>query len=86
MYILLQGHLVAVSKAIILIIEHGKYNKLGKDVQATFDHETGIEMLLISEFGDMFQKLSNVEEIFTTLLAELDLTFVHLEVMPSYVA
>ena len=64
----------------------GKYNKLKKDVQETFDHDTGIQILLISEFGHMFDIMSNVEEIFTTLLAELDLTHVHLEVMPPYVA
>ena len=55
-------------------------------MQETFDHDTGIQILLISEFGHMFEKMSNVEEIFTTLLAELDLTHIHLEAMPPYVA
>ena len=64
----------------------GKYNRLKNDVQKTFEHDTGIQILLISEFGHMFNRISNAAEIFTTLLAELDLTHVHLEVMPPYVA
>ena len=70
--------------------KNGKYNKLKEDVRKTFAHGTGIQILLISEFGHMFQKLSNAKEIFkelfTTMLAQLDLTRVHLEVMPPYVA
>ena len=38
-------------------------------VFGTFDHDTGIQIMLISEFGHMFEKMSNVEEIFTTMLA-----------------
>ena len=59
---------------------------LKNDVEKTFTHDAGIQILLISEFGHMFHKMSNAEAIFTTLLAELDLTHVHLEVMPPYVA
>ena len=53
-------------------------------VFGTFDHDTGIQIMLISEFGHMFEKMSNVEEIFTTMLAELDLTHVRFEAMPPY--
>ena len=70
--------------------ENGKYNKLKEDVRKTFAHGTGIQILLISEFGHMFQKLSNAKEIFKelfkTMLAQLGLTRVRLEVMPPYVA
>ena len=55
-------------------------------MQETFDHDTGIQIMLISEFGHMFEKMSNVEEIVTTMLAELDLTHVRLEAMPPYAA
>ena len=55
-------------------------------VFGTFDHDTGIQIMLISEFGHMFEKMSNVEEIFTTMLAELDLTHVRFEAMPPYAA
>jgi hypothetical protein len=64
----------------------GKYNLLKNDVQKTFEHDTGIQILLISEFGNMFDTISNAAEIFTTLLAELDLTHIHFEAMPPYVA
>ena len=57
---------------------NGKYNKLKNDVQATFRHKTGIQILLITEFGNMFEKLSNVEQIFTTLLDDLNLFFYRL--------
>ena len=64
-----------------------KYDLLKKDVQDTFDNDIGIQILLISEFGSMIKRLgANVKKKFTTLLAELDLTHIHLEVMPPYVA
>ena len=55
-------------------------------VFGTFDHDTGIQIMLNSEFGLMFEKMSNVEEIFTTMLAELDLTHARFEAMPPYAA
>ena len=66
--------------------ENGKYNKLKKDVQNTFAHETGIQILCISEFGHMFHKMSNAEAVFKTLLADLQITHLHLEIKAPYVA
>ena len=66
--------------------EKGKYNRLKNDVQKTFEHDTGIQILLISEFGHMFNRIVNAAEILTTLLAELDLTHIHFEAMAPYVA
>ena len=66
--------------------EKGKYNRLKNDVQKTFEHDTGIQILLIAEFGHMFNRIFNAAEIFTTLLAELDLTHIHFEAMAPYVA
>ena len=65
---------------------NGKYDMLKNDVENAFTHDTGIQILLISEFGHMFNKISNAAEIFTTMLAELDLTHIHFEAMAPYVA
>ena len=65
---------------------NGNYNKLKKDVRDTFGHSTGIQIMLICEFGNMFEAACYVKDIFTKLLEEAELTHVHLEVMPPYVA
>ena len=41
----------------------GRYNKLRKDVADTFYHDASIQIMLISEFGEMLKKLSDVEQI-----------------------
>ena len=65
---------------------NGKYDRLKDDVQEAFANELGIQILLLSEFGHMFDKLPDVTKFFTVLLEELNLKHVHLEVAAPYVA
>ena len=51
----------------------GKLQKLLSDVKSIFNHGKGIQIALISEMGNMFEKLSNpiVEEIFKGIIENL---------------
>ena len=41
----------------------GKYEKLRTDIANIFNHSSGIQVLLISEMGSMFNKMKGVREI-----------------------
>ena len=66
-----------------------KYERLQDDVKSAFNHETGIQVLLLSEFGNMFisidsilscgvlqptgNKVYSTKELFEDLLASIHL-------------
>ena len=39
-----------------------KWQKLQDDVKSAFTHETGIQVLLLSEFGNMFDEISGPQD------------------------
>ena len=79
-----------------------KYRKLREDVKSAFTHEAGIQVLLLSEFGNMFESIDKVlakgvtqptrsrvhctQELFEDLLADIDLSHIHVLADPPYVA
>ena len=80
-----------------------KYAKLRNDVKSAFTNtEAGIQVLLISEFGNMFddidgvlssgvaqptgRKVRSTRELFEDLLADLHLSHIRVAADPPYVA
>ena len=66
----------------------GKFVRLQNDVENAFDLERGIgiQILLISEFGNMEKKVTNSDDIITGIVKTLDLSNIHVEAMPPYIA
>ena len=78
-----------------------KYKKLRDDVESAFIHETGIQVLLLSEFGNMFHPIDLdlscgvtqptgdtvycTRELFENLLADIDLPHIHFIANAPYV-
>ena len=84
---------------------HRKFQKLQNDVASVFSHETGIQIMLLSEFGNMFASADkifssgvtqptgntlttvyNTREVFENLLADVDMTHIHVYAAAPYVA
>ena len=79
-----------------------KYRKLQNDVRSAFTHAAGIEVLLLSEFGNMFKSIDAIlssgfkqptghwvystEELFEDLLADIDLKHICVYANAPYVA
>ena len=58
-----------------------KYKKLKADVQKVFAHASGMQIMFISEFGNMFDKAQNIYQIFSGMLDELQLTHLYLSLI-----
>ena len=79
-----------------------KYRKLQNDVKSAFKHKVGIQVLLLSEFGNMFDdidrhirsgvaqptghKVRSTCELFEDLLASIKLPHIRVVADPPYVA
>ena len=79
-----------------------KYRKLQNDVRSAFTHAAGIEVLLLSEFGNMFKSIDAIlssgfkqptghwvystEELFEDLLADIDIKHICVYANAPYVA
>ena len=79
-----------------------KYRKLRNDVKSAVTHETGIQILLLSEFGNMFNPIDSelacgvtqttgetiycTRKLFENLLADIDLPHIHVIANAPYVA
>ena len=79
-----------------------KYKRIRADVEAAFTNEAGIQVLLISEFGNMFDdidrhlrsgvaqptgnKVHSTCELFEDLLKSIKLSHIHVVADPPYVA
>ena len=79
-----------------------KYAKLRNDVQSVFTNQCQIQVLLISEFGNMFESIDRklscgvtqptgrkvycTRELFEDLLANINLPHIHVVADPPYVA
>ena len=79
-----------------------KYKRLQDDVKSAFKHKVGIQVLLLSEFGNMFDdidrhlrsgvaqptghKVRSTCELFEDLLKSIKLSHIHVVADPPYVA
>ena len=65
-----------------------KYELLRDDIESIFAHEVGVQVLLLSEYGNMLDSMtaSSTKEVFQELLNELELTHIEIEAAPPYVA
>ena len=79
-----------------------KYTRLREDVKSAFTHKVGIQVLLLSEFGNMFESIDRVlssgvaqptgrrvhctRELFEDLLAYIELPHIRVLADPPYVA
>ena len=64
----------------------GKRLRLKSDIEKIFTNQHGIQIALISEFGNMVDRLSTAEAIFLGIITELGLTNIQVFANAPYVA